>query len=85
VALRRRGEVVAEAVTDEDGRASQLGPELLEPDDYSLRFDTAAYYASAGDAGFYPEVVVAFSVSGPGHYHVPLLLSPFGYTTYRGS
>jgi len=46
-----------------------------------LRFDTAAYVA-----GFYPEVVVVFSVADADqHYHVPLLLSPYGYTTYRGS
>jgi 5-hydroxyisourate hydrolase len=85
VALRRGGEVVAEALTDADGRASNLGPERLEPGDYTLRFDTAAYFGTGGVAGFYPEVVVSFTVSGADHYHVPLLLSPFGYTTYRGS
>lgn len=85
VALRRGGEAVAEALTDDDGRVAGLGPDHLEPGDYSLRFDTGSYHSSQGVEGFYPEVVVAFTVSGADHYHVPLLLSPFGYTTYRGS
>ena len=53
--------------------------------DYRLRFDTAAYYAQTGVTGFYPEVVVAFTVAADEHYHVPLLLTPHGYSTYRGS
>ena len=49
-------------------------------------FDTAPYYESLGVQSFYPRVVVEFTVAaGEGHYHVPLLLSPFGYTTYRGT
>ena len=76
---------IAEAVTDAEGRASQLGPERLAPGDYRLRFDTAAHFGATGAAGFYPEVVVAFTVGDEPHYHVPLLLSPFGYSTYRGS
>ena len=46
---------------------------------------TAAHFAATGQAGFYPEVVVAFTIGDDAHYHVPLLLNPFGYTTYRGS
>ncbi len=53
---------------------------------YRLRFGTGAYFARVGIETFYPEVTVTFSVAGPAaHYHVPLLLSPFGYSTYRGS
>lgn len=52
---------------------------------WTLRFDTEAYFAAKGQATFFPEVAVTFRV-GPGqHYHVPVLLSPFSYTTYRGS
>lgn len=72
--------------TDPDGRirfAADLA--LLGP--HRLVFDTAAYFEAAGVAEyFYPEVAIAFSVSDPAaHYHVPLLLSPFAYSTYRGS
>lgn len=54
---------------------------------YRLTFDTGAYFAARGIATFYPEVTIAFTVAGDdaGHYHVPLLLSPFAYSTYRGS
>jgi 5-hydroxyisourate hydrolase len=74
--------------TDSDGRLRTLLPagRSLEPGDYRLRFDTAAYLAHAGHAIFYPAVSVDFRVTESGsHYHVPLLLSPFGYSTYRGS
>ena len=77
----RAGELLGEGVTDADGRVGAIGPERLEPGDYVLRFDTGAYVD-----GFYPEVVVVFTVADPDqHYHVPLLLSPYGYSTYRGS
>jgi 5-hydroxyisourate hydrolase len=77
---------IARGATDGDGRASDLLSSAPEPGRYRLTFDTGAYFSAAGDAGFYPEVSVTFVV-GPGaeHYHVPLLLSPFGYSTYRGS
>ena len=53
---------------------------------YRLTFDTGAYFRGVGETGFYPEVSVTFVVRDAGeHYHVPLLLSPFGYSTYRGS
>jgi 5-hydroxyisourate hydrolase len=77
---------VARGTTDDDGRASDLL--VADPDAgrYRLTFDTGAYFRAGGDTGFYPEVAVTFEVtSGEGHYHVPVLLSPFGYTTYRGS
>jgi len=80
------GRQVAFAVTDADGRVSDLGPELLAPGDYTVSFATGSYFASHGQAGFYPRVDVRFTVSGgEPHYHIPLLLGPFAYTTYRGS
>jgi 5-hydroxyisourate hydrolase len=80
------GRPLGAGTTDEDGRVGRLGPDRLEPGTYSLRFDTAAYFAASGRTTFYPEVLVTFTVGGGGeHYHVPVLLSPFGYSTYRGS
>lgn len=78
------GEVLATGATDADGRAG-LGPDVLPRGDLELRFDTGAYHHGAGTSTFHPYVVVAFSVTGSGHLHVPLLLSPFAYSTYRGS
>lgn len=76
--------------TDDDGRIASLGPDRLEPGTYRLVFDTAAYFAGQPAAGpqppFFPEVTVTFNAgTGRAHLHVPLLLSPFGYATYRGS
>lgn len=79
------GKPVAETVTDDDGRVGRLGPDDLPPGGYRLRFDTAAYFAATGQAGFFPEVTVAFWVEAGQRYHVPLLLSPFAYSIYRGS
>ncbi|MBW1640516.1 hydroxyisourate hydrolase [Microbacterium resistens] len=77
---------VADAVTDQDGRAKQLGPERLPAGTYRLRFDTGAYFAARGIPTFYPEALLTFVVDDEErHYHVPLLLSPFAYSTYRGS
>jgi 5-hydroxyisourate hydrolase len=77
----RDGELLGEGVTDADGRVATIGPDLLDRGAYVLRFDTGLYVD-----GFYPEVVVVFTVADPEqHYHVPLLLSPYGYSTYRGS
>jgi len=74
------------ASTDADGRVSDLGPQRLPAGTYRLVFDTAGYFAQQRTAGFFPEVAVTFTVGGEGqHYHVPLLLSPFGFATYRGS
>ena len=82
---RPTGERVAEAVTDADGRAPHLAAGALDAGTYRLRFDSGAWFAEQDVAGFYPEVVVAFELAGDEHFHVPLLLSPFGYSTYRGS
>jgi len=74
--------------TDDDGRVRKIGPEI-GPGTYRLIFDTAAYAAQqAGDSDpvFFPEVTVTFAVHDRArNYHVPLLLSPYGFSTYRGS
>jgi len=74
--------------TDADGRCRNLLPEgaTLQPAVYRLSFDSAAYFGARGVPTFYPEVSVVFEVREfAQHHHVPLLLSPFGYSTYRGS
>ncbi|MEV6826561.1 hydroxyisourate hydrolase [Amycolatopsis sp. NPDC051102] len=77
------GKPIAEGRTDDDGRIRELGPETLEPGAYRLIFDTGAYL---GPDAFFPEVALTFRISdGTAHHHVPLLLSPFAYSTYRGS
>lgn len=73
-------------VTDVDGRVGELVPGPLVPGVHRVVFDTGAYFAGTGQPAFYPEVDIAFTVRDQlEHYHVPLLLSPFGYSTYRGS
>ena len=82
------GEVLATAKTDGNGRIGALLPEghQLRPGLYRLTFDTSAYFRAQSVSGFFPEVTILFEVRDAGqHYHVPLLLSPFGYSTYRGS
>ncbi len=76
--------VVGSGATDDNGRVTDLlDKEPLEAATYRLAFSTAAYL---GAKAFYPEVVVTFRVDDPSeHHHIPLLLSPFGYSTYRGS
>jgi 5-hydroxyisourate hydrolase len=77
---------VAQAVTDDDGRVRSLSPEAGVPaGTYRVTFDTEAYFGANNLPVFYPSVDVVFIVSGDDHYHVPLLLNPFGYSTYRGS
>jgi 5-hydroxyisourate hydrolase len=79
---------VGAGVTDADGRLLTLVPEgrPIGAGRYRLTFDTAAYFRATGVPGFYPEVPVVFEITDPSqHYHVPLLLSPHGYSTYRGS
>ncbi len=71
-------------ITDADGRLG-LGPDVLETGDYALTFATGLYFAGREVDTFYPTVTIAFTVGDLPHYHVPLLLSPFGYSTYRGS
>jgi 5-hydroxyisourate hydrolase len=76
------------AQTDGDGRCPQLLPEslVLSEGIYRLVFETRSYYARHSVAGLYPVVEITFEVrKGESHFHIPLLLSPNGYTTYRGS
>ena len=80
------GQALAEAVTSNDGRVPALGPDDLPPGSYRVVFDTGAYFTRAGQRAFYPEVAISFLIdAADGHYHVPLVLSPYAYTTYRGS
>jgi 5-hydroxyisourate hydrolase len=77
---------IAEALTDGDGRIRSLAPNgALRAGMYRVSFDTKAYLDATGQPVFYPRVDVCIVVETTGHYHVPLLLSPFGYSTYRGS
>ncbi len=80
--------LLASVRTDGDGRCGQLLPETedLSPGLYRLAFDTASYYASQKTDGLYPVVEITFRVrKGESEFHIPLLLNPNGYTTYRGS
>ena len=81
-------EVVGTGTTDDDGRLRDLldAGAAINTGNYRLIFDTEFYFAEQRIESFYPEVTVAFTVRDAAqHYHVPLLLSPFGYSTYRGS
>lgn len=83
--LRRE---VGRGRTDSDGRVRELVPEgtTAHVGTYCLTFETAEYFTSVGSDTFYPRVTVLFTVrDGSQHHHVPLLLSPYGYATYRGS
>jgi len=73
--------------TDQDGRVKRLlGANSLTIGLYRLQFETGAHYRATGQDSFYERVEIQFHVTDPSqHYHVPLLLSPFGYSTYRGS
>ena len=82
---------VGSGLTGPDGRLDGRGGGWLPAGEpargvYRITFSSGSYFADRGTASFYPEITVAFEVSSPGeHYHVPLLLSPFAYSTYRGS
>lgn len=79
---------LSHAWTDEDGRVKPffLVEEPLQVGIYRLVFDTEAYFSGLDVAGFFPQVTIVFKVDDTQqHYHVPLLLSPYGYSTYRGS
>ena len=91
VRLERVGKgELGRAITDADGRVSGFGVAGLKAGDYRLVFETGSYLTAhggqAGAAAFFPEVVITFTVDGQRpKYHLPLLLSPFSYSTYRGS
>lgn len=81
-------QLVGRAVTAVDGRVASLLPESgsAPPGLYRLTFATRAYFERHGVAAFFPSVAVTFEVvDGEAHHHVPLIVGPFGYTTYRGS
>ncbi|QHV94192.1 hydroxyisourate hydrolase [Spirosoma endbachense] len=78
---------IARGITNSDGRISDLLPNeaVLPTGTYKLRFETGAYFDMLNTPTFYPYVEIAFQLITGEHYHVPLLLNPFGYSTYRGS
>jgi 5-hydroxyisourate hydrolase len=79
---------IGSGTTDGDGRLKELTAHAtkLPIGTFQLTFETGAYYRARNVESFHPRVVITFSVTDAGqHYHVPLLISPFGYTTYRGS
>ena len=79
---------IGRALTDEDGRVRQLLPagSALTPGIYRLTFGIETYFRKLEIEGFYPEAAIVFHVRDANqHHHVPLLLSPYGYSTYRGS
>ena len=85
VSLARDGAEVGRGVTNADGRVASFGGEL-RAGSYRLTFDVGPYFASTRRNSFYASISVDFVVAAvPQHYHVPLLLSPYGYSTYRGS
>jgi 5-hydroxyisourate hydrolase len=78
---------IASGVTGDDGRI----PNLIEADTmidtgiYKIHFDTGSYFEKTNQKGFYPYIEIVFEITDKEHYHIPLLLSHFGYSTYRGS
>jgi 5-hydroxyisourate hydrolase len=85
--LMDQWEEMARGVTNADGRIPDLLPkhQLLEHGSYKLRFLTGSYFNSQDIHSFYPYVDVVFEITSGEHYHIPLLLNPYGYSTYRGS
>jgi 5-hydroxyisourate hydrolase len=90
VALSGPGGEIARGTTDADGRCPELVQDALMGGRYTLRFSVAEYFRGLGvvlpDPPFLDQVAVDFGIAAEGgHYHVPLLVSPYGYSTYRGS
>lgn len=79
------GAPLTTSTTNDDGRIAKLGDDL-PAGFYRLQFDTGSYFARLDVPTFYPEVIIAFEITDPASkYHVPVLLSPYAYSTYRGS
>ncbi|MEO5571225.1 MAG: hydroxyisourate hydrolase [Bacteroidia bacterium] len=78
---------IAEGITNEDGRVMHLltKDKILEKGIYRLIFEITSYFNNQNKKPFYPRVTIEFEIFDSSHYHVPLLLNPFGYSTYRGS
>ena len=79
--------VMIKGKTDENGRIKDLLPveKILKKGIYKLRFETKDYFSKQGIQTFFPFIEIVFDIQSSEHYHVPLLLNPFGYSTYRGS
>ncbi|MDQ3682194.1 MAG: hydroxyisourate hydrolase [Bacteroidota bacterium] len=84
-AVGQEWEEIARTKTNADGRATDLTNKNLDPTIYKLRFETKDYFDKNRVSTFYPYVEIIFEISDSEHYHVPLLLNAFGYSTYRGS
>ena len=81
-----RWQQITNGSADADGRIGNFGPADLHPGVYRVTFAVATYFSDRHQPAFYPEVVISFTLDDPdAHYHVPLLLSPYAYSTYRGS
>lgn len=78
---------IAEGITNDDGRIAGLlkADHILKLGAYKIVFQTEAYFKKQKITGFYPYVPIIFEITDASHYHVPLLLNPYGYSTYRGS
>ena len=78
---------IKRGITNEDGRIIDLLPSdvLLMKGIYKLRFETGTYFERSAVPAFYPYIEIIFNIQTEEHYHVPLLLNPFAYSTYRGS
>ena len=78
---------IAKGLTNSDGRVIDLlkSGNVLEKGNYRLLFETKQYFFQKSIQSFYPRILIEFEITDASHYHVPLLLNPFGYSTYRGS
>jgi 5-hydroxyisourate hydrolase len=89
IVLSRGGSVLFSGTTNADGRCPDLRDLTLAPGHYRLTFAVADYFRGQGvglpDPPFLDDIAIDFGIADEGHYHVPLLVSPFGYSTYRGS
>ena len=85
--INNQWEAIAQGITNQDGRITDLLPQnhILQAGNYKMVFETADYFFRKNMKSFYPAVEITFSITDAAHYHIPLLLSPFGYSTYRGS
>ncbi len=85
VTLEQGADILLTGVTDADGRVPEIKASTPKSGVYRLRFLVNEYFTAAGRDSFYTEITVNFRIGENEHYHVPLLISPFGYSTYRGS
>lgn len=87
VVLKHGGAILGSGTTDSDGRVKDIAGQgtKLGAGEYSLTFSVADYFRKSSRETFYSDILVTFNLSEDAHYHVPLLVSPYGYSTYRGS